>query len=118
MIPPVHTGLPKDMSGVIMKIKDDGEYYDVFLDSGTMVTNVPIVFLRPDNVLCSGKDVRRQTARDMLTGKKYQIPTYQRRYAWQKRDWAGVWMDATEMNHTMGAISIYKHGKRLMVCDG
>lgn len=34
MIPPVHTGLPRDVSGTILEIHDNGDRYDITLDSG------------------------------------------------------------------------------------
>ena len=33
MIPPVHTGLPRDVSGTVMRINDDGDSYDIMLDA-------------------------------------------------------------------------------------
>ena len=128
MIPPVHTGLPRDVSGTIMRIHEGGNSYDVMLDPtpeqamqaqvGEMVFNIPINFLRPDSILATGKDVQAQNAQQLLKGRRFKVPTYQRRYAWKKRDWLGLWNDIPKANHSMGTISVYAEDKRLMVCDG
>jgi hypothetical protein len=62
LIPPVWSGLPRGQSGVVVHIYNETDTYDVFLDSGVKVSNVPINFMRPDNILCRGKKVKRSTA--------------------------------------------------------
>ena len=118
MIPPAHTGLPKDVSGTVLRIHENEDRYDILLDSGVMLTQIPINFMRPDNILCSGKEVKKSNGRMLLSDRKYKIPTYQRRYAWQKRDWYGLWNDIPKPNHSMGAINVYTEGDRKVVCDG
>ena len=86
MIPPVWTGLPKDVSGTILKVHDD-DTYDVVTDTDVQLTKIPINFMRSDKILCSGKNVASCDAKQMLTGRKYSIPTYQRKYSWKTRDW-------------------------------
>ena len=56
MIPPVWTGLPKDVSGTILKVYDD-DTYDVVTDSDVSLNRIPINFMRSDKILCSGKNV-------------------------------------------------------------
>ena len=63
MIPPAHTGLPKDVSGMIMKIHEDGDRYDILLDSGKFLKLIPINFIRADHILCSGKEVKKSNGR-------------------------------------------------------
>ena len=57
MIPPVWSGLPRDVSGNIIKVYDQTDTYDILLDNGKKITNVPINFIRPDGILCHGKNV-------------------------------------------------------------
>ena len=76
MIPPVWTGLPRNISGQVLKIYEEDDSYDVILDSGLKLEKIPINFMRPDNILCSGKNVKKLSAYEMLCDKKYKIPTY------------------------------------------
>ena len=85
---------------------------------GEMLKKIPISFIRPENILTSGKDVQAQDAAQLLRARKFKVPTYQRRYAWKLRDWEGIWRDVPKENHAMGTISVYKEDTRLMVCDG
>ena len=32
MIPPVHSGLPRDVSGAVLAVRDGGTSYDIILD--------------------------------------------------------------------------------------
>jgi hypothetical protein len=63
MIPPVWTGLPKDVSGTILRVYDEDDTYDVILDGkdnveiGISLTRIPINYMRSDKILCSGKNV-------------------------------------------------------------
>jgi hypothetical protein len=56
MIPPVWTGLPKNVSGTVLKVNGD-DTYDVVTDSDIHLTKIPINFMRSDKILCSGKNV-------------------------------------------------------------
>jgi len=76
MIPPVWTGLPKDVSGTIFKVYDEDDTYDVITDTDVSLSRIPINFMRSDRVLCSGKNVQSCDAKGMMTGRKYIIPTY------------------------------------------
>lgn len=76
MIPPVWTGLPKNISGTVIKLYEEDDSYDVLLDSGMKLERIPINYMRPDNILCSGKNVKKSNAFEMLCDKKYKIPTY------------------------------------------
>ena len=57
MIPPVWSGLPRGISGTILKVYDDTDTYDILLDSQAKVNNVPINFIRSDAILVQGKNV-------------------------------------------------------------
>lgn len=108
MIPPVWSGLPRDQSGTILRIYEETDSYDILLDSMVKVNNVPINFIRPDHILCHGKNVQRNTADQLLTLRKFKMPTYQRRYAWKEFEWGGLWEDIPKINHSMGAVNVYE----------
>ena len=57
MIPPVWTGLPRNVSGTIMKVYDEDDTYDVITDTQVKLSRIPINFIRSDRILCSGKEV-------------------------------------------------------------
>ena len=76
MIPPVWTGLPRNISGVILCNYEAEDSYDVLLDTGMKLERIPINFMRPDHILCSGKNVKKSNAYEMLFDKQYKIPTY------------------------------------------
>lgn len=83
MIPPVWSGLPRDQSGMILRVYEESDTYDILLDSGPKVQQVPINFIRPDHILCHGKNVQRNNGDELFTLRKFKMPTYQRRYAWK-----------------------------------
>ena len=78
--------------------------------------------MRSDHILCCGKNVKSCNAKEMLIGRKYAIPTYQRKYSWKTRDWQGIILDHNKPFHSMGAINVYAPEEggdsRLHVCDG
>jgi hypothetical protein len=76
MIPPVWTGLPKDVSGTILKVYDEDDTYDVLTDTEISLSRIPINYMRSDSILCSGKNVKSCNAEEILLGRKYIIPTY------------------------------------------
>ena len=53
---PNHTNFPRGKTGTIMKINDDNTY-TIMIPPQEIVENVPYEYLRPDNLLCSGKKV-------------------------------------------------------------
>lgn len=57
MIPPVWTGLPKDVSGTILRVYDEDDTYDIITDTEITLSRIPINFMRSDRILCSGKNV-------------------------------------------------------------
>jgi len=57
MIPPVWTGLPKDVSGTILRVYDEDDTYDVITDTEISLSRIPINYMRSDKILCSGKNV-------------------------------------------------------------
>ena len=87
LIPPVWTGLPRDCSATILKVYDEDDTYDVVTDKEVQLSKIPINYMRPDHILCSGKSVQSLNAENILKGHKYMIPTYQRKYSWKTRDW-------------------------------
>ena len=91
MIPPVWSGLPRGVSGCIIKRYEDIDTYDIILDSGLKVSNIPINFIRPDHILCTGKNVFKNNTQQLFDNRTFRMPTYQRRYAWKQSDWMGVW---------------------------
>jgi hypothetical protein len=76
MIPPVWTGLPRNVSGTIIAVYDEDDTYDVVTDSEISLSRIPINFMRLERILCSGKTVQSVDARSVLLGRKYAIPTY------------------------------------------
>ena len=119
LIPPKHTGLPADVVGTITMINDEHDLYSVQLEDGRIVHNIPINYLRSDDVLCSGKQVMRVTGEELLTGRKFKVPTFQRRYAWKDEDWKQLYDDIKpNYHHLMGGINVYQQDDRAMVVDG
>ena len=61
-----------------MRIKEDGDSYDIMIDnpSTEMIYDIPINYLRPENILSSGKSVEASNAKQLLKGRKFKVPTY------------------------------------------
>jgi hypothetical protein len=58
MIPPVWTGLPRNVGGTITEVYDEDDTYDLVTDSEISLSRIPINFMRPERILCSGKTVQ------------------------------------------------------------
>ena len=81
MIPPVWTGLPRNVSGTIITVYEEDDTYDVVTDTTSTtksisLSRIPINFMRAERILCSGKSVQSVDAQHILMGRKYAIPTY------------------------------------------
>lgn len=100
-----------------MKVYEN-DTYDVMALSGKFSKKVPMKYLRSANVLCSGKNVGKRTAKTLLKGNLFRVPTFQRRYAWNDFDWNGLWEDLGKPGHSMGNICVYEEEGRLIVVDG
>ena len=62
LIPPKHTGIPCNVAGTISGVNEKDDLYSVQLMDGRIVLNIPINYLRSDQILCSGKHVVRVSA--------------------------------------------------------
>ena len=121
VVAPVHTGLPRNRQGMITRVNEENDIYEIItLESpnGSLLKNVPMAYIRPADILCSGKNVGKKTAKDLLKDRLFRIPTYQRRYAWNKFDWNGLWNDLGKPNHSMGNVTVYEEEGRYIVIDG
>ena len=106
---------------MIISIDEANDLYDVSLQDGRIIKNVPINYIRSDSILCSGKYVKRVDGRHLITGRKFKIPTFQRRYAWKEDDWNQLFLDVRpNVHHMLGHINVYVDSKdeRVIVVDG
>ena len=91
--------------------------YDITIE-GKEYKEVPFAYMRPDTVLANGKNVGKKNAGDVLKGRKFRIPTYQRRYAWKEDNWKNQWRDLAKKDHRMGLLAVYEDGGDHIVVDG
>ena len=74
--------------------------------------------MRPDTVLANAKNVGLKNAGELLKGKKFRVPTFQRRYAWKLSNWKSQWSDLAKKDHRMGTLAVYEDQGEHIVVDG
>lgn len=74
--------------------------------------------MRPDTVLANAKNVGLKSAGELLKGKKFRVPTFQRRYAWKLSNWKSQWSDLAKKDHRMGTLAVYEDQGEHIVVDG
>ncbi|KRX04458.1 hypothetical protein PPERSA_06011 [Pseudocohnilembus persalinus] len=130
LIPPNNIDLPKNQPAMITKVHPENDTYDLVLmdQKEHSYYNVSYIYLRPIHILCSGKRANRESLQKVFQ-RHYNVPTYQRRYAWKQENWFGLYNDLTSYNHHIGQITVYasesenssvneNKEQRICICDG